>query len=61
MPAKWSANKDEINFDFEGTGFVLRGNAQGENPAYVFNTELYIDNKKTQSIKLPVSFTTRRH
>ncbi|GEO10247.1 ADP-ribosylglycohydrolase family protein [Segetibacter aerophilus] len=61
IAAKWSANKDELAFDFEGTGFVLRGNAQGENPAYVFNAELYIDDKKVETIQLPVSFTTRRH
>src|SRR5450432_3607747 len=25
MPAKWSAAKDDISFEFDGTGFVLRG------------------------------------
>ncbi|HKG68685.1 MAG TPA: hypothetical protein VKA92_07435 [Segetibacter sp.] len=27
IPVQWSANKDSINFNFEGTGFVLRGDA----------------------------------
>ncbi|MEJ7589549.1 MAG: ADP-ribosylglycohydrolase family protein [Ferruginibacter sp.] len=63
MPAQWSANKDEISFDFEGTGFVLRGDASKweSKSDYVFNTDLYIDGQKTESIKLPVRFTTRRH
>ena len=28
---------------------------------YVFDTDLYIDGQKTESIQLPVRFTTRRH
>jgi hypothetical protein len=60
---KWSEAKDEVTFDFEGTGFVLRGDAsQWESTSdYVFNTELYVDGKKTESPKLPAAFTTRRH
>ena len=27
IPVQWSANKDKISFDFEGTAFVLRGDA----------------------------------
>jgi len=59
----WSATKDEISFDYEGTGFVLRGETgRWENKsAVVINAELYIDNIKTETIKLPVNFTTRRH
>ena len=50
-------------FNFEGTGFVLRGDAsQWENKSnYVFKTELYVDGKLVESPDLPVSFTTRRH
>ncbi|MFL5788084.1 MAG: ADP-ribosylglycohydrolase family protein [Flavisolibacter sp.] len=61
--ASWNSNKDEINFDFEGTGFVLKGDAsQWENHSdYIFNSKLYIDGKLIEMIKLPVSFTTRRH
>jgi hypothetical protein len=61
ITAKWSANKDEIMFDFEGTGFVLRGDARGDDPNFVFNAILFIDNKEVERIQLPVSFTTRRH
>jgi hypothetical protein len=60
---KFSENKDEVNFEFEGTGFALRGETAVRNaPAnYVYNTELYIDGKLVETPKLPANFTTRRH
>src|SRR5215210_3557819 len=63
IPVQWSANKDSINFDFEGTGFVLRGDAsQWESKSdYIFKTGLSVDGKLVESPDLPVSFTTRRH
>jgi hypothetical protein len=63
IPVQWSANKDSINFDFDGTGFVLKGDAsQWESKSdYIFKTELYVDGKLVESPDLPVSFTTRRH
>lgn len=63
IPVQWSANKDEINFDFEGTGFVLRGDAsQWESKSdYIFKTQISVDGKPVESPDLPVSFTTRRH
>lgn len=63
IPAKWSADKSEITFDFTGTGFALRGDASrwDNSPGYVFNTALYIDDKQVELIKLPVNFTTRRY
>ncbi len=63
IPVKWSANRDVISFDFEGTGFVLRGDiAKWEsNSTYVCNTELYVDGKLVESPKLPSSYITRRH
>lgn len=63
-PADWSANRDEISFDFEGIGFVLRGSATpGRNSSsdYVFETELFVDGKSVEKLKLPANFTTRRH
>jgi len=59
----WSAAKDEISFEFEGTGFVLRGETGrwGNQTNIVINAELYIDGKKSETIILPVNFTTRRH
>jgi hypothetical protein len=63
IPVRWSDNKEEIQFEFTGTGFVIRGDASrwdnfGE---YVFNTELYVDGKLVEKPQLPVSFTTRRY
>src|SRR5664279_163990 len=44
IPVKWSAAKDEIEFEFDGTGFVLRGEAIAgkDGPAYIFHTDLFI-------------------
>jgi hypothetical protein len=63
IPVKWSAVKDAIRFDFDGTGFVLRGEALASTgkPEYLFHTELYIDGKLTESPELPTAFLTRRH
>ena len=60
---KWSAAKDEISFDFEGTGFVLRGESAkwGNNTDYVFHTNLYVDDKDAVPVELPVNYTTRRY
>lgn len=60
---KWSDNKEEIRFEFEGTGFVLKGETAvwADTSAFVFNTQLYIDDKLIESPQLPVNFTTRRH
>jgi hypothetical protein len=62
-PVKWSANKDEISFEFEGTGFVLKGETArwASESIYIFNTELYVDDKLVESPKLPTSYTTRRY
>jgi len=63
IPVTWSANKNEISFDFEGTGFVIKGETAkwGSESSYVFNTELYVDDKLVESPKLPASYTTRRY
>jgi hypothetical protein len=60
---KWSDKKDEFNFDFEGTGFVIKGESASRTKAseFVFNAELYVDGKKVETIKLPVNYTTRRY
>ena len=52
-----------ITFDFEGTGFILSGEAHAKSdksPAYVFQTEVWLDGKKIESPALPTDFTTRR-
>ena len=62
IPVKWSPRKDEISFEFEGTGFVLRGETAGASESnYVFNTELYVDDQLVESPKLPCSYIARRH
>jgi hypothetical protein len=63
IPVKWSEAKDEISFEFEGTGFVLKGSASpwANTSDYVFRTELYLDNELVEKPALPVNFTTRRH
>jgi len=54
---------DEVSFDFEGVGFVLKGRVEGgdENPGYVAQIEVYLDEHLTETVALPASFTTRRH
>lgn len=54
----------EFSFEFEGTGFILMGESERKRDVtenYVFEAELYIDGKKTETAKLPTNYTTRRH
>jgi hypothetical protein len=63
IPVKWTGQKDQLEFEFEGTGFVLRGDASrwDHHGAFKFQTELYIDGELVEKPQLPVNFTTRRH
>jgi hypothetical protein len=63
LPVRWSDNRDEISFEFEGTGFVVRGETArwASNSTYHFNTELYLDDMLVEKIDLPTAFTTRRY
>ena len=63
IPVKWAADKNEINFKFEGTGFVLKGQAAGRQGKsdYIFKTELYIDGKLAETPVLPAGFNVRRY
>lgn len=63
IPVKWSAKKDAISFNYEGTGFVLTGNTArwGSAADFVFHTELFVDGELVEKPELPVSYTTRRH
>lgn len=57
-------NIKELSFDFEGTGFILAGEARKKENVkddYVFEAELSIDGKKAETVKLPTSYITRRH
>jgi hypothetical protein len=63
IPVTWSAAKDEISFEFEGTGFVLKGETAnwGNTSGYIFRTELYVDDQLVESPLLPASYITRRY
>lgn len=63
IPVQWTQDKSEVRFQFEGTGFVIRGDAAQWNSQsdYVFQTELYVDDKLVETPELPVNFTTRRY
>jgi len=57
-------NQKEITFDFEGTGFALKGAAAKKRqdlPEYVFEADVYLDGEKLETAsKLPTSFRTRK-
>ncbi len=63
IPVEWSANKEVASFEFDGTGFVLKGEtAQWASTSdFVFHTQIYIDGKLIESPELPASYTTRRY
>jgi hypothetical protein len=52
----------ELQFDFEGIGFVLMGDVASEvvESDFSFNAELYIDNRFVETIDLPVKPSSRR-
>lgn len=54
----------EQTYTFTGTGFVLRGESIGKEAVSkdkVALLEVWVDGKRTETVKLPVNFTTRRH
>jgi len=55
---------DVYEFDFEGTGFVLRGNA-GKNDQnlddYELKAKVYVDGQIVETAHLPTAYRTRRH
>jgi len=59
----WSVATNDITFDYEGTGFVLKGETArwGDHSDFVIHAELYVDGKKEETFSLPASFTTRRY
>lgn len=62
--AVWSANKDEFSFDFEGTGFVVKGETvdwKDIATKFIYNTELYIDGALVESPELPAAREARRY
>lgn len=63
IPVTWSVARDEISFEFDGTGFVLKGETANwaSSSTYLYQTELYIDDQRVESPILPASYTTRRY
>ncbi|MBL7698074.1 MAG: ADP-ribosylglycohydrolase family protein [Chitinophagaceae bacterium] len=56
-------NLKELSFEFEGTGFILSGDADMKNdndPHHTIEADLYIDDKKIETGKFPTSYTTRK-
>lgn len=54
----------EKTYTFKGTGFVLQGEAIGKDASSrskVAMMEVWVDGKKTETVRLPADFTTRRH
>ncbi|MET6996000.1 ADP-ribosylglycohydrolase family protein [Chitinophaga defluvii] len=59
----WRDVKDTASLRFKGTGFVWRGTTKAVKagtPDHVFLVDVYIDGKKTETVKLPTNITTRR-
>ncbi|CAN5119997.1 hypothetical protein BH09BAC3_BH09BAC3_29590 [soil metagenome] len=63
IPLTFSA-ANELSFEFEGIGFVIRGETAkwgSEKVEFVINSEVYIDGQLVESPKLPANYTTRRY
>ena len=64
---KISFNREDLKeeqFSFEGTGFVVRGEAtakEGTPKDKAATLEVRVDGQLTETVKLPANFTTRRH
>ena len=67
---KWAGKilTDDYEFSFTGSGFVIKGDVRpitgsswdSKSDNYL-EMEVYIDGQLTETVKLPVRFTTRRH
>ncbi len=64
IPVSLSSAKDEVSFDFEGTGFVLRGSVFKEGTiaeSDAIQSELYVDEKLVEKPELPLFSTKYRY
>ncbi len=55
---------NQLEFEFEGTGFVLRGSANkngGVDSDFVFEADCFLNGEKTETAKLPTAFHSRRY
>ena len=60
---QWTTDNNEFSFNFEGTGFVIIGDASkwDNKSSYIFQTELYVDGKLAEIASLPVNYIIRRY
>lgn len=62
-----NVSNGEYTFEFEGNGFVIKGESKDKRPEaqrdnnLAATGELYIDGQKVETATLPVSFKNRRH
>ena len=59
---EWNDAEGYYQFDFEGTGFVIRGESAPweSNSGFVFKAELFVDEKLVEKINLPANYISRR-
>ncbi|HUR10662.1 MAG TPA: ADP-ribosylglycohydrolase family protein [Flavitalea sp.] len=59
----WKELKDTFTFEFEGIGFVIKGETTKWNQStdIISRAELYIDNVLTETSELPSNYTTRKN
>lgn len=60
----YQENAKELSFEFEGSGFVLRGESRRKDAALPDTSilmDVYIDGGKAATVPLPTSFRTRRY
>jgi hypothetical protein len=59
----WKDFSGEYSFEFDGTGFVIRGESAKWNSTSTYRgkAELYINDRLIETAELPASFTARRH
>ena len=48
-------------FEFDGIGFVVKGNVRCEDRSYVAKLEVYLDGQLMETAVLPADYVTRRH
>lgn len=51
---------DVKDYEFEGTGFVIRGSVKANHSDYVARLSVSIDGKTVETVQLPANFTSRR-
>ena len=57
---------ERASFDFEGIGFAINGSWFGDvsdykDDGFIFNVEMYIDDKLEEVVEMPIQSNTRRY